>query len=73
MIQCRNYLSLALLFVLVFFFSVLFSIVIKSRPSRLRKRELVYVLLFVYFARVNFCPFPFPLGVSHCKKKKSEN
>ena len=44
------------------FFSVLFSIVITS----FGERELVFVLLvhvFVYFARVNFCPFALPLGV----------
>ena len=52
-------LSLALLFVLVFFFSVLFSIVITSLG------EEIYVLLvrlFVYFAHINFCPFSPPLG-----------
>ena len=33
---------------------------------RLEKRELAYVLLvhlFVFFARVDFCPFHLPLGV----------
>ena len=37
------------------------------KSPRLGKRELVYLLLvhlFVCFARVNFCPFSFPLGVS---------
>ena len=54
--------SLALLFVLVFLQS-LYSIMITSLGE---ERELVYVLLvhlFVYFARVNFCPFSLPLGV----------
>ena len=43
-------------------FSFLFSTVITS----LGKRELAYIVLvhlFVYFARVNFCPFSLPLGV----------
>ena len=50
-------LSLALLFVLVQSCLALWS-------PRLGKRELVYVLLvhlFVYFERVNFCPFSLPL------------
>ena len=49
-------LSLALLFVLV----VLFSVFLALRSPRLDNREMVYVLLvhlFVYFARVNCCPF----------------
>ena len=53
--------NLALLFVLVIVL-VLFSIA----SSRLGKRELVhvlFVLLFVYFARVKYCPPTFPLGV----------
>ena len=53
-------LSLALLFVLALSCLALWL-------SRSGKRELVYVLfvhLFVYFARVNFCPFSLPLGVS---------
>ena len=44
--------------------SVLFSIVITTG-----KRELVHVLfvhVFVYFARVNFCTFSLPLGVREC-------
>ena len=40
-----------------------FSIVIISIGE---ERELVYTLFceFVYFARVNFCPFSLPLGIS---------
>ena len=52
-------LRLALLFVLV-----LSCLAISSPP--LEKTELVYVLfvhLFVYFARVNFCSFSLPLGI----------
>ena len=44
-------------------FSVLFGIVTTSLGE---ERELVYVVfahLFVYFARINFCPFSLPLGV----------
>ena len=40
-----------LLFVLVFFSPVSFG------------KSVLFVLLFVYFARVNFCPFSLPLGV----------
>ena len=50
-------LSLALLFVLVLFF---YSVRSAMWSSRLAKRELFCVLLvhlFVYFARVNVCPF----------------
>ena len=55
-------LSIVLLFVLMFF-SVLFSIAITSLGE---ERELFFVLLlllYVYFARVKFCPFSLPLGV----------
>ena len=54
-------LSLSLLFFIVFCQSYL-----AFCSPRLRKRELVYVLLvhlFVDLARVNFCPFSLPLGV----------
>ena len=58
-------------FFLFFFFCFVFisspySIVVTSLGE---EREVVYVLLvhlFVYFARVNFCPFSLPLGVRGC-------
>ena len=56
----RFMLSLALIFVLVFF-----SVLFKWSP-RLGKRVKVYMLLmllFVYFARIKFCPFSLPLCV----------
>ena len=52
--------SLALLFVLVFLRSF------QHCDYPLGKRELVYVLLmhlYVYFARVNFCPFSLLFGI----------
>ena len=55
-------LSLALLFVIVFFSP--FSSVIISIGE---ERELSYVLLvhlFVYFARIDVCPTSLPLGVA---------
>ena len=59
-------LSLALLFVFeLLLLSFIKSYLALSSP-RLGKRELVYVLfmhLFLYFERVNFCLFSLPLGV----------
>ena len=56
----RFVLSLALLFVLVFF-SVLFSIVITSFGEE--RAGLCAFRAFVYFARVNFFQFSLPFGV----------
>ena len=53
--------SPALLFVVVFFLSVLLAL----WSPRLGKNELIYMLLvhlFVRFALANFCPFSLPLG-----------
>ena len=54
-------LSLALLFVLVFFLSVLVSIVITSLGKE--RYGLCSSRAFVYFARVNCRPFSLPNGV----------
>ena len=46
--------------------ALLFVLVLTCLAPRLDKRELVYVLfvhVFVYFARVNFYSFSLPLGV----------
>ena len=65
----RFVLSHTLPFVLVFFFfffffSVLFSIVITSLTSLGEEGAGQYVSrTFVYFVRVNVCPFSLPLGV----------
>ena len=53
--------GLALLFVLVFFFSVLFSIVITSLWEE--RAGLCASRAVIYFARVKCCPFSRSLGV----------
>ena len=44
------------------FFLILLSVLVFFSPVSLGK-SVLFVLLFVYFARVNFCPFSLPLGV----------
>ena len=55
-------LSLALFFVLVFFFSP-FIIVITSLAAERAGQYVLLVLLFIYFAHIDFCPYSLSLDV----------